>query len=66
MFRMFGVIDDFVNDVIGKIADMIVKAIEKLDIRTQLKKSLGDEIDHLKARQITLADLVDEEVSSNE
>lgn len=66
MFRMFGIIDDFVNDVIDKIADLIVTAIEKLDVRTQLKQSLGAEIDHLKARHVTLADLVDEEVSSNE
>ena len=65
MFRIFEVIDDFVNDiVISKIADLIVKAIELIDIRTQLKKSLGAEIGHLNARQITLDEL--KGVSSNE
>lgn len=67
MFGMFDIINDFVNDkIIGTIADLIVKAIEKVDAIVHLKKTLGDELNNFSARQITLADLTDEGVSSNE
>lgn len=70
MFTFFEIINDFVNEkIIGTIADLVVKAIEKVDAIVHLKKTLGDELNNFSARHITLDDLVnfnDEEVSSNE
>lgn len=66
MFGIIEAVNDFMNDVvIGTIADLVVKAIEKVDAIVHLKRTIGDEIGHLKARQITLDELK-EEVSSNE
>jgi hypothetical protein len=65
MFTLFEIINEIVNDVvIGKIADLVVSVIEKVDAIVHLKKTLGDELNNFSARQITLDEL--KGVNSNE